>query len=58
MSVWLRHRVPILNWMMRGLLGAVPHGEAPERSPFKATATTTTTSRDGVAEQPTPAQFY
>ena len=24
------------TWMMRGLLGAVPHGEAPERSPFKA----------------------
>ena len=38
MSVWLRHRVPTLNWIMRGLLGAVPHGEAPERSPFKATA--------------------
>jgi len=27
-----------LNWMMRGLLGAVPHAEAPERSPFKAVA--------------------
>jgi hypothetical protein len=37
MSVWIRHRVPTLNWIMRGLLGAVPHGEAPERSPFKAT---------------------
>jgi hypothetical protein len=36
MSVWLRHRVPTLNWLMRGLLGTVPHGEAPERSPFKA----------------------
>jgi Acetyltransferase (GNAT) domain len=36
MSVWLRHRVPVFNWMMRGLLGAVPHGEAPERNPFKA----------------------
>jgi hypothetical protein len=35
MSVWLRHRVPALNWMLRGLLGAVPHMEAPERSPFK-----------------------
>jgi len=35
MSVWLRHRVPVLNWMVRGLLGAVPHGEAPERNPFK-----------------------
>ena len=36
MSVWLRHRVPALNWMLRGVLGAVPHEEAPERSPFKA----------------------
>jgi len=36
MSVWLRHRVPAMNWMMRGVLGAVPHGEAPERNPFKA----------------------
>jgi hypothetical protein len=38
MRVWLRHRVPTLNWMMRGLLGAVPHAEAPERNPFKATS--------------------
>ena len=38
MCVWLRHRVPALNWMLRGLLGAVPHAEAPERSPFKAVA--------------------
>jgi len=36
MSVWLRHRVPALNWMLRGILGAVPHNEAPERNPFKA----------------------
>jgi hypothetical protein len=36
MSVWLRHRVPALNWCIRGLLGAVPHAEAPERNPFKA----------------------
>jgi hypothetical protein len=36
MSVWVRHRVPAFNWMLRGLLGAVPHAEAPERSPFKA----------------------
>ncbi len=36
MSVWLRHRVPMLNWMLRGLLGAVPHAEAPERNPFKS----------------------
>ena len=36
MSVWIRHRVPVLNWLLRGLLGAVPHSEAPERSPFKS----------------------
>jgi hypothetical protein len=35
MSVWMRHRVPALNWMLRGLLDAVPHNEAPERNPFK-----------------------
>jgi hypothetical protein len=36
MTVWLRHRVPALNWMLRGVLGAVPHAEAPERNPFKS----------------------
>jgi len=35
MAVWLRHRVPALNWIIRGLLGSIPHNEAPERSPFK-----------------------
>ena len=35
MSVWLRHRIPAMNWIMRGLLGAIPHDEAPERTPFK-----------------------
>lgn len=35
MSVWLRHRVPAMNWLVRGMLDAVPHAEAPERSPFK-----------------------
>jgi hypothetical protein len=35
MAVWLRHRLPALNWMLHGLLGAIPHDEAPERSPFK-----------------------
>jgi len=35
MAVWLRHRVPALNWLLRGLLGAVPHAEAPERRPFR-----------------------
>jgi len=38
MSVWLRHRVPALNWMLRGMLSAVPHDEAPARNPFKAMA--------------------
>jgi hypothetical protein len=37
MSVWVRHRVAPLNWVLRGLLGAVPHAQAPERSPFKET---------------------
>ena len=36
MSVWLRHRVPAMNWILRGMLGAVTHDEAPERNPFKA----------------------
>jgi hypothetical protein len=36
MNVWLRHRVPALNWMIRSLLDAVPHAEVPERNPFKA----------------------
>ena len=38
MSVWVRHRVPAFNWLLRGVLGAVPHAEAPERNPFKITA--------------------
>lgn len=37
MAVWLRHRVPPLNWLIRGLLETVSHAEPPERSPFKAT---------------------
>ena len=35
MSVWLRHRIPAANWILRGLLGVVTHEEAPERNPFK-----------------------
>ena len=35
MRVWIRHRVPALNVVVRGLLRAVPHDEAPERNPFK-----------------------
>lgn len=44
MAVWVRHRVPVVNWMLRGLLSAVPHAEAPERSPFKAAAVETEAS--------------
>jgi hypothetical protein len=40
MSVWMRHRVPALNWIFRGLLGGVPHAEAPERNPFKSSRAT------------------
>ena len=35
MTVWVRHRVPVLNWIVREALGAVPHAEAPVRNPFK-----------------------
>lgn len=38
MHVWLRHRVPALNWVIRGVLDAVPHAEPPERNPFKDAA--------------------
>ena len=38
MSVWLRHRVPAMNWILRGVLSAVTHEEAPERNPFKTVA--------------------
>src|ERR1041385_1609229 len=38
MTVWLRHRIPAVNWILRGLFEAVPHAEAPERNPFKLTA--------------------
>jgi len=36
MSVWLRHRVPALNWMLRGLLGARAAHRSAERNPFKS----------------------
>ncbi len=35
MSVWLRHRIPALNWTLRGVMSAVTSDEAPERNPFK-----------------------
>ena len=35
LHVWVRHRPPLRNLLVRGLLGAVPHDEVPERNPFK-----------------------
>ncbi|HYP53214.1 MAG TPA: GNAT family N-acetyltransferase [Pyrinomonadaceae bacterium] len=35
MRVWIRHRVPALNVLVRALLRSVSHDEAPERNPFK-----------------------
>ena len=40
LNVWLRHRQPILNKLMRGLLGGIEHEQAPERNPFSAAALT------------------
>jgi len=35
MQVWIRHRIPMLNALVRGLLHTISHDEAPERNPFK-----------------------
>jgi Acetyltransferase (GNAT) domain len=35
LAIWMRHRVPALNWIIRSLLDTVPHDEPPERKPFK-----------------------
>ena len=36
MRVWIRHRIPMLNLVVRGLLHTIDdHEEAPERNPFK-----------------------
>ena len=35
MRVYIRHRVPMLNVLVRGLLHTISHDEAPERNPFK-----------------------
>lgn len=35
MHVWIRHRVPLVNYVAQQLFKTVPHDEAPERSPFK-----------------------
>ena len=33
--VWVRHRVPVLNFVMQQILKNVNHDEPPERNPFK-----------------------
>lgn len=33
--VWVRHRVPVVNWVLRKLFHTVPFEEAPQRSVFK-----------------------
>lgn len=38
LHVWVRHRQPVLNKLLRGLLGRIHHNEAPERSPFPVQA--------------------
>jgi len=40
MWLWTRHRVPAMNVLIRRLLRVVPHGEAPDRNPFKTAAPT------------------
>jgi hypothetical protein len=35
MQIWVRHRLPWLNVLVKGIAGSVPHAEAPERNPFK-----------------------
>lgn len=34
LHVWVRHRQPVLNKLLRTLLGRIHHDEAPERNPF------------------------
>ena len=36
MVLQARHRQPLLNKMVRGLLAGIEHDEAPERNPFKS----------------------
>ena len=38
MYVWARHRHPVLNQLLRPLLGFIQHDEAPEFEPFKKAA--------------------
>ena len=37
MQVWLRHRQPVFNQIVRRLVGFAHHAEAPETNPFKKT---------------------
>jgi hypothetical protein len=34
-QLWLRHRHPAVNLLVKGIVGHIPHAEAPERNPFK-----------------------
>jgi hypothetical protein len=34
-TVWMRHRQPVMNVFVKNLLSVIPHEEAPERNPFK-----------------------
>ena len=36
--VWVRHRMPLINLVVRQLLKSIPHAEPPERNPFKVEA--------------------
>jgi len=39
-TVWMRHRQPVMNLFVRNLLRVIPHDEAPERNPFKKAEST------------------
>ena len=38
LTVWMRHRQPLMNLVMRPLLSAIPHNEPPQRNAFKEMA--------------------
>lgn len=46
MAVWVRHRQPVLNALIRDLLGGMHHDEAPERNPFKSAPAAATAVND------------
>lgn len=35
LSIWVRHKNPVLHWILSALLCATSHEEPPDRSPFK-----------------------